>query len=1080
MATPSHPLSSAPILPGEGEERVVRILESITDAFCAFDREWDFTFLNEAARRLFAPYVGDPEKLLGQCYWEVFPETLGTNLEKEFRRAVDAGIDVDFEYFHAPWAHWYVLRGYPIQGGGLSVYFRDVTDEKMTEQALVASEEKYRSLFNAIDEGFCIVEMLWDEKGRAHDYRFVDANGAFAGQTGLTNAVGKTARELVPGLEEHWFETYGGVARSGKAIRFVQGSEPMERWFDVYAFPLGNDRVAIRCTDISEKRRAETEMARLDLENRSRLAELETLLQVMPIGIGIALDNQCEKIRVNAAFAHVLGIRQEDNASKTAPEEERPENFKIIDDTGREVPGRELPLQVAAREGKTIRDRELNIVHADGRWIRLLEYAAPLFDEQGQPRGSVGAFVDITERMLAEVRQQFLVKMDDAVRPLSNAAEIVATSARLLGEHMNADRCAYAEIESDEDSMHIMGDYTRDVPSIVGRFTFSQFGAEALRCMREDEAYVVEDIEIHPLAPEDLSAYQATQIRAVICVPLKKDGVLMAAMAVHQKAVRRWTETEVSLVRHVANRCWEALQRAKITRELMESEARFRQIADVTPQVVWLARADGYVEYFNRRWYDYTGLPEDGDGHTGWIAALHPDDVDVCRERWYHSVNTGEPYEIRYRWRDCRTGKYRWFLGRALPLRDEHGEIVRWYGTSTDIDDLIRAEETARLARSEAERANRAKDEFLATLSHELRTPLTPVLMAAEALSADTQLDAETRETLSMIQRNIALEARLIDDLLDLTRISHGKLALRLQTADAHSLLALALEIVREEAQAKGLLLVIDYQAQNTSLQCDPSRIQQVFWNLLKNAVKFTPAQGLIHIRSRDEGSQFLAEVSDSGIGIAREKLERIFLPFEQAGLANDHRFGGLGLGLSISKSLVHMHGGTIQAVSEGPGQGATFQVLLPASPSTDSTAATHGTPSPVQATAPLPVAGMRLLLVEDHEPTLVVLSRLLRRAGHEVTTAANVASALEAAAAQRFDGVISDVGLPDGTGLELMRVLKDLYGLRGIALTGYGMEEDINRAHQSGFVVHLTKPVQFSQLRQALVQLAQVTTLGE
>lgn len=962
---------------------------------------------------------------------------------------------------------------------------RDVTEEKSTVAALKASEERYRSLFNSIDEGFCIIEMIWDEQGRPQDYWFVDVNEAFERHTGIKDALGRKVLELNPDHEERWLQIYGEVARSGQSARFVEGSESLGRWFEVYAFPFGgqaSSQVAIRFANITEKRQAEREMSRLNLESRSRLAELETLLDVLPIGIAIALDPECKKIRVNRAFAKVLGLTPEMNASKTAPEEERPQNFRILDDEGQEIPGEELPMQLAARLGTEIRDLEFNLVHTDGRTVRLLEYAAPLFDEQGSPRGSVGAFVDITDQLQEAARQRFLVRLDDAVRPLGNAEEIVATSARLLGEHLKADRCNYAEVEADEDTVNILGDYAQEVPSLLGRYAFSQFGSDVLRSMRADAIYIVADIESHQPAPEDLAVYTAASIRALICVPLHKDGRFVAKMAVHQKTPRQWTQAEVSLVQHVANRCWEALERVRVTRELKESELRFRQIAEVTPQVVWLARPNGGVDYFNRRWYEFTGQQEGEGNDAGWMPVLHPDDLSTCLERWHHSLKTGEPYETRYRWRHV-SGHYRWFLGRALPLKDELGQILRWYGTSTDIDDLVRAEEAAREARAEAERANRAKDDFLAALSHELRTPLTPVLMAAESLCLDSDLPPEMRATLSMIQRNISLEARLIDDLLDLTRISHGKLALRLQAADAHSLIGLALDIVREEAQAKGLEIITDLQAQKTGLQCDPSRLQQVFWNLLKNAVKFTPPHGQIRISTRDEGEQFTAVVSDTGIGITGDKLGRIFEPFEQAGLTNDHRFGGLGLGLSISKALVELHGGSIQAESPGPDQGSVFRVALPVSteklhPQAD--AASAGEVSTAENARPeTGLPGMNLLLVEDHEPTLLVLARLLRRAGHVVTTADSVGSALEKAASHRFDGVISDVGLPDGTGMELMRVLKSHYGLRGIALTGYGMEEDVNRAHQSGFVVHLTKPVQFAQLTQALRQLAAVTGAG-
>ena len=342
---------------------------------------------------------------------------------------------------------------------------KEVTEEKSTVAALMASEERYRSLFNSIDEGFCIIEMIWDEQGTPQDYLFVDVNDAFERHTGLKDALGKTVRELNPKHEERWFQIYGEVARSGMSTRFVEGSASLGRWFDVYAFPF-DGQVAIRFADITEKLHAEREMSRLNLESRSRLAELETLLDVLPIGIGIALDRECKNIRVNRAFAHVLGLAPEMNASKTAPEEERPQNFLILDDQGREVPGEELPMQLAARLGTEIRDLEFNLVHADGRTLRLLEYAAPLFDEHGRPRGSVGAFVDITEKMLQEKHQRFLIQLDDSVRPLSNAEEIVAASARLLGQHLKADRCNYAELEADEDELLLLTDR---VPEAIRR-----------------------------------------------------------------------------------------------------------------------------------------------------------------------------------------------------------------------------------------------------------------------------------------------------------------------------------------------------------------------------------------------------------------------------------------------------------------------------------------------------------------------------------------------------------------------------------------------------------------------------------
>ncbi len=386
------------------------------------------------------------------------------------------------------------------------------------------------------------------------------------------------------------------------------------------------------------------------------------------------------------------------------------------------------------------------------------------------------------------------------------------------------------------------------------------------------------------------------------------------------------------------------------------------------------------------------------------------------------------------------------------------------------------AEVELRAAKERAEVASRAKDNFLAALSHELRTPLTPVLMSAAALREDERLPADVRSELAMIERNIGIEARLIDDLLDLTRISHGKLQLREEICDAHSLIGFAVEIVRDEAQAKPVAIRLDLAARRATLRCDPARVQQVIWNLLRNAIKFTPPHGRITVRTRDETDERLRiEVADTGIGLPKDALQSIFTPFQQAGRENDHRFGGLGLGLAITHAVVDLHHGNIRAESPGEGQGATFIVELPRAESPisgiTSSSADHAMPA-------LPAEGeeeraLRLLVVEDHEATLTVLQRLLGRRGHEVSIAADVAGAVAAARAQNFDVVISDMGLPDGTGLELIAKLRSIQPqIVGIALTGYGMDEDLRRSREAGFSAHLIKPVDFDQLRRTLRQV--------
>jgi nitrogen-specific signal transduction histidine kinase/CheY-like chemotaxis protein len=369
----------------------------------------------------------------------------------------------------------------------------------------------------------------------------------------------------------------------------------------------------------------------------------------------------------------------------------------------------------------------------------------------------------------------------------------------------------------------------------------------------------------------------------------------------------------------------------------------------------------------------------------------------------------------------------------------------------------------AQKARAEAERANIAKDSFLAMLSHELRTPLTPVLTSVLALEQEENLSEETRASLQMIRRNVELEARLIDDLLDLTRISKGKVQLSLEEVDAHLLLRNAVEICQADIDHKNLSLKTDFAADKVCLEADPARLQQIFWNLIKNAVKFTPEGGRLGIRTDNFDGQLRVEVSDSGMGIDAETLPKIFNAFEQG---DRTRLGGLGLGLAISKALVETHNGKLTAESAGRNQGATFTATFPV-------AENHAGLSAVSVPVP-PVARktMRVLLVEDHEDTNRSLTNLLRRRGYQVHSARSVQSALELAANERFDVLVSDIGLPDGSGIDLMQKLSAEYSLFGIALTGFGMEEDIRRSHDVGFHHHLVKPVDLNRL-DALIQQA-------
>lgn len=373
-----------------------------------------------------------------------------------------------------------------------------------------------------------------------------------------------------------------------------------------------------------------------------------------------------------------------------------------------------------------------------------------------------------------------------------------------------------------------------------------------------------------------------------------------------------------------------------------------------------------------------------------------------------------------------------------------------------------RAQASIEQQKDAVEAANRTKDNFLAMLSHELRTPLTPVMAALDVLEVDGARSPEAKNSLSMIRRNVELESQLIDDLLDLTRIAKDKLQLRFGPLDAHEVINNVVEICRPEAQARNLTLHLNLRSGAHYVSGDAAKFQQIVWNLLKNAIKFTADNGEVTISSSNPETQLIAiAVHDTGIGIEPEIMNRIFDPFEQGERAFQRRYGGLGLGLAISKSLAQAHGGTLIARSEGRDRGSTFVFTMKTVPPP---------PRIVKLTSSVAESRpLRILLVDDHQDTCVALERLLIRRGHLVAAAHNVRSAMEAAAGNSFDLLISDIALPDGTGTELMTYLRAISRIPGIAISGFGMNGDVEKSLEAGFTEHLVKPVKMENLEAAI-----------
>ena len=428
---------------------------------------------------------------------------------------------------------------------------------------------------------------------------------------------------------------------------------------------------------------------------------------------------------------------------------------------------------------------------------------------------------------------------------------------------------------------------------------------------------------------QELLATTQPRGAAPFLAELEREGHWRGELIHRTKDGRTLTvETNMRLIRQEGRRLVleitrDLTARKRIEDALRESEERFRTMADFIPQLAWVARPDGYILWYNRQWHEYTGTTAEQMEGWGWQSVHDPAVLPSVLERWKASIATGEPFDMEFPLRGA-DGRYRPFLTRATPMRNSEGRLIQWFGTNTEITSRKQMEEALAAA-------NHAKDRFLATLSHELRTPLTPVLAAIEMFEQGelTHNETDFRETMSMIRRNLVLEARLIDDLLDLTRIANGKINLEKRRVDLCEIIKRAEEVCQPDIVARRMHFGVDADDCPHWIDGDPVRLQQVLWNLLRNAIKFTHAEGCVGIRCRRENGEVVVDVMDSGIGIEAQSLERIFDAFEQ-----EHQgakaFGGLGLGLAISKKLVELHGGRIAAFSDGKNHGARFRLPLP------------------------------------------------------------------------------------------------------------------------------------------------------
>ena len=528
----------------------------------------------------------------------------------------------------------------------------------------------------------------------------------------------------------------------------------------------------------------------------------------------------------------------------------------------------------------------------------------------------------------------------------------------------------------------------------------------------------------------------------------------------------------------------EISERQRILSVLKQSEERYRYLAESIPQLVWTSDAEGNCDYFNSNWCKYTGLKMEQSMGFGWLTALHPDDIERVGQVWLNAVSNRTLYETEYRFQRADDGCYRWHLGRGLPLKDEEGNVVKWFGTCTDIheqkqilEERAQLLELEQMAREKAETANRIKDEFLAVLSHELRTPLNAILGWSKLLQTRTFEPAKRLEALATIERNAKLQVQLIEDLLDTSRILQGKLTLQIMSINLASTILSALDTMRLALETKSIQVTTIFEPNVGMILGDSTRLQQVVWNLLSNAIKFTPNQGKIAVELRQAHGYAQVIVSDTGKGINSEFLPYAFDYFQQADSSSVRKFGGLGLGLAIVRNIVEMHGGMVKAESLGEGEGATFTISLPICPDDSPSILNSANPLTDLAANSLPLAGIKVLIVEDDADSREFVLFVLEQEGAEVMGVSSAFAALEVLTQLKPDILVSDISMPDMDGYMLMNQVRTLTPEAGgeipaIALTAYARDDDQQQALQAGYQMHLSKPLNIEKLVAAIVKL--------
>ena len=1045
------------------------IIEQAPGGVYVVDAQFRVAQMNAETR----PFFASVQPLIGRDFDEVLeivwgPE-IGPQIASIFRHTLatgeryvsprfseqrqDIGVEQTFQ--------WETQR-ITLSDGQLGVvcYFQEITARERAEAALRDSEERLRLAIDGSDMG----TWHWDLLAGALDWS-ARCLTIFGIPPHTAMSYEKFLGALHPEDRARADDAVRGALQDGSEYRIefrTVWPDGSEHW----AVSLGRayydaDGAATRMEgiafDITERKRVE--MALRDSEQNYR---------------ALATASSVVAYRMSADWSTMLPL---DGRDLVASSDEPLANWAWLDQN---IPPEEHPrVRQAISEaiaGQTLLELEHRVCRPDGSLGWTLSRAVPVLDENGAVTAWFGTASNITDSRIAqetlrasEARNSFLVTLADTLRPLSDPIKIQVEASRVLGERLVANRVAYFEVQGD--NYVVQRDYTNASPSIVGCHPIASFGPELLAVLRAGRIVTESDVEALLITPNEMAAYASLRIRSYIGVPLIKDGQFVAGLAVHTDSVRKWTPAEIAIAEDTAVRTWAAVARVRAEGALRESEARLSGILRQSPAGIVQTDALGIMTLVNPRWCEMLGHRETDLLGQNILDFTHPTFVALTATAFGRLAAGGPDFVIEKHY-SRKDDSVLHAQSNVTAIRSPAGEFLGMISVVLDISERLRSEAELRRLAANLSEVDRRKDVFLATLAHELRNPLAPIrngLQIMKLAQADAGMVDKAR---AMMERQVEQMTRLIDDLMDVSRISQGKIQLRKTVMPLANAVRSAVESSRALIDGQGHELVVDVPPEPIYVDGDLVRLSQVIANLLNNAAKYTDRGGRIRLAVEQHGSDAVVSVVDNGEGIAADMLARVFDMFAQIDGSLEKSHGGLGIGLHIVKRLVELHDGSITAESGGRGAGSRFILRLPAIVARGANGSGDNDRDRVPTAA---LVRRRILVVDDNHDVATSLAEMLHIMGNDTQTAFDGEQALAMTEAFRPDVVVMDIGMPKMNGYDTCRRIRgEPWGqdIVIIAQSGWGQENQKRMSQEAGFTSHMVKPVDPAALEKLLADL--------